>query len=192
MDKAAETRTLAIQALTDPPPASLLAVPLDYIHAEHFRHRTMCSVLDTLCRQDKVDINLLEAAVFFLANDFAVHLIDEEEDLYPLLRRRAKPDDDIAKVLEGLNQDKAPDRFDPETIVAAITNRQSDGDRQFDAETSALVTRFAANEHRHLICENAILLPLARARLTPDDLRNLGRRIAARRGIPYPEASDAH
>ena len=46
-----------------------------------------------------------------------------------------------------------------------------------------LLARFAANERQHLIVENAIVLPLARARLSEDDKQKLGMRMAARRGL---------
>ena len=43
----------------------------------------------------------------------------------------------------------------------------------------------------HLTLENAIVLPLARIRLTADDLRNLAQRMSARRGIKLQEPGNA-
>jgi len=43
------------------------------------------------------------------------------------------------------------------------------------------VAEFAQAKHRHIAIENAMVLPLARARLTPRDWSVLGRGLAARR-----------
>ncbi len=60
-----------------------------------------------------------------------------------------------------------------------------------EAQTSVL-TRFASHVRRHLAAENAILLPIARARLTRRDLQNLSRQMRARRGLPpVAETPDA-
>ena len=55
-----------------------------------------------------------------------------------------------------------------------------------------LPTRFAGRVRRHLAAENAILLPIARARLTPRDLKKLSRQMKMRRGLPpVAETPDA-
>ena len=45
---------------------------------------------------------------------------------------------------------------------------------------------FAEAQRRHIAWENNVLLPLARKRLTEADLKELGRNMAAMRGIVYP------
>ena len=48
---------------------------------------------------------------------------------------------------------------------------------------------FRSSERRHLAWENGAILPLARKRLTPEDLRTLGQKMAALRGIQMNPSS---
>lgn len=183
-----EGRILALEALYTPPPSSLFAEPIEYIFAEHFRQRVLCNLLEELAETYNADRELIKAVLAFLRNDFGLHVIDEEEDLFPLLRRRALPDDRIDDVLGELSHDHALDQSDARRIMDALeATTEQTASVSFDADTTTLLHRFSRNEHRHLILENAIVLPLARTRLTADDLRNLGWRMAARRGVAYPE-----
>lgn len=192
MNKRQEARAMAIEALETMPPASQLLSPLDYIFADHFRQRVLCRVLDDIADDHARDRPLVQAALQFLRSEFAPHVIDEEEDLFPLLRRRAEADDRIEEVLGELSQEHAADKQDADRIMDGLAQAlQADDGTALDEDFRALLHRFAANERRHLIVENAIVMPLARARLTKDDLRSLGRRMAARRGLDYPETDDA-
>lgn len=183
---------MAIEALETMPPVSQLLSPLEFIFADHFRQRVLCRVLDDIADGDAHDKPLVAAALGFLKSEFAPHVIDEEEDLFPLLRRRAEPDDRIEEVLGDLSQEHAADKLDADRIMEGLERaHQRGGEKLMSEEFRALLHRFAANERRHLIVENAIVMPLARARLTKDDLRTLGRRMAARRGLDYPETNDA-
>jgi hemerythrin-like domain-containing protein len=49
------------------------------------------------------------------------------------------------------------------------------------------VREFSETQRRHVTWEDRVLLPLARQRLTPEDLAEIGRSMAARRGIAAPE-----
>jgi len=184
VNKQDEARYMALSTLAAPPPAAQLASPLDYVFAEHFRQRTLCWVIDRIADAEERDEECIGAVLRFLREEFGAHVLDEEEDLFPLLRRRAEPDDRIEEVLGELSQEHAADKLDAEAIVEGLF--AATGRRRFTKAFRGLLHRFAANERRHLIVENAIVLPLARVRLTIDDLRNLGRRMAARRGIDYP------
>ncbi|MCV0425678.1 MAG: hemerythrin domain-containing protein [Roseibium sp.] len=192
MDKHEEQRVLAIGALLDGPPASLFSEPIEYIFADHFRQRSLCSVLEQIADQTVVDHEMASAALTFLEVDFELHVIDEEEDLFPLLRRRARPEDAIENILGTLSQDHALDQFEAETIMDVLTRLTSNAQETCTEKEAGRFKNFASNEKRHLICENAIVLPLARKRLTSVDLKNLGRRMAARRGIIFRGVNNAH
>lgn len=182
---------MALQALDTMPPAAQLTTPLDYIVADHFRQRVLCSVLDDMAETGVVDRDLAAVAQRFLKTDFATHVIDEEEDLFPLLRRRSQPEDRIEDVLGDLSQEHASDKIDVDAIVERLQAIVDSDDNAAGDDFRSLLRRFAVSERRHLIVENAIVMPLARARLTRDDLRNLGRRMAARRGLDYPDDANA-
>ncbi len=183
---------MALQALDTMPPTVHLTTPLDYIVADHFRQRVLCSVLDDIAETGVVDRDIAAAALRFLKTDFAPHVIDEEEDLFPLLRRRSQPEDRIEDALGDLSQEHASDKIDVDAIVDRLQAILDSDDNTAGDDLRTLLRRFAASERRHLIVENAIVMPLARARLTKDDLRNLGRRMAARRGLDYPDDANAN
>jgi hemerythrin-like domain-containing protein len=142
---------------------------------------------DRIADADRRDEACIVAVSRFLQEDFGVHIIDEDEDLFPLLRRRAAPDDGIEAVLCDLSEEHASDRLDATEIIEGLSVNRS-GPRPTE-RLRDLLHRFADSERHHLIVENAIVLPLARARLTVDDLRNLGRRMASRRGVDFPDKS---
>ncbi|MCP4316887.1 MAG: hypothetical protein GY789_12960 [Hyphomicrobiales bacterium] len=183
---------MTIEALENAPPVAQLLSPLEYILTDHFRQRALCQALDELADSDALDTEQAAAALDFLKTEFSPHVIDEEEDLFPLLRRRAEPADDIEEVLGELSLEHATDRDEAELVIGELSSAiEANGSGFPSPKFAELLHRFAANERRHLIVENAIVMPLARARLTADDLRNLGRRMAARRGIDYPETPNA-
>lgn len=183
MDKHEEARTLALEALTTAPAVAMLHDPIEYLFAEHFRQRTLCTVLDQLAESASLDRPLLDAALAFLRSEFGPHVQDEEIDLFPLLRRRAEPEDEIREALQQLSEEHASDRVDANQIIGLLEALAQNDKTELDQQAKQLLKRFAANERQHLIVENAIVLPLARARLTEEDKQELGRRMAARRGI---------
>lgn len=69
-------------------PPALLKEPLEFLFAEHYRHRHMCKVLEYLAAAPGFEAGLIASTDDFIRYDLALHVIDEEEDLFPLLRRR--------------------------------------------------------------------------------------------------------
>ncbi len=187
MDEEQEKRALALQVLNSAPPAALLREPVDYIFADHFRQRTLCRVLDEIADETGWDLEKVEAANRFLGEDFALHIADEEEDLFPLLQRRTGPEEEIGDFIDQLCEDHERNGADADRIRGSLTMVLEQGGADLPAQDFRdLLRRFSADEKRHLIFENAIILPFARARLTADDLKNFGKRMAARRGLDYP------
>ncbi len=192
MKKREETEALALEALDNAPPSSQLAEPLDYIFAEHFRQRVLCNMLDEIADHERPDKSAIEAVLRYLRVEFAPHMQDEEHDLFPMLRRRAEPEDRIDDVIAQLTQEHAADRLDAKLITEGLAKVLAGKAKTGGASPLAkLLHRFAENERNHLTLENAIILPLARIRLTDDDIRNLAHRMAARRSIKLEEAGDA-
>jgi iron-sulfur cluster repair protein YtfE (RIC family) len=52
-----------------------------------------------------------QALLAFLTRDLLLHHQDEEEDLFPLLKTRCKPEDGIEVILAELNRDHATEGF---------------------------------------------------------------------------------
>jgi iron-sulfur cluster repair protein YtfE (RIC family) len=114
--------------------------------------------------------------------DLAQHLVDEEHELFPLLSRRAEPDDGAREVLQRLFAEHRRDRVNAEAVAVHLRRcldiRRAPGD---DPMASAALASFATHELEHLALENAVVLPLARLRLSPKDLSGLRRRLSERR-----------
>jgi len=171
-------------------PADLrrLANPLDYIADDHLRERTVCAMLDRIAVGDEDD-QAFEQVRWFLDRELPLHLQDEEEDLFPMMRRRCEPVDEIDAVIERLRAEHRHAQTDTPEIVGIIDDAMV-GAGAVSAADRAALSSFAAHARRHLIVENAIILPIARARLTGDDLKNLRLRMLQRRGLRLPLGDD--
>ncbi|MGI9522769.1 MAG: hypothetical protein ACR2PG_14090, partial [Hyphomicrobiaceae bacterium] len=73
----------------EPLPRELLRKPLDYILADHLRQRVLCVLCEQLANTEVLIVEIAEEVVAYLKTDMRVHVIDEEQDLFPLIRRRA-------------------------------------------------------------------------------------------------------
>lgn len=182
-----EKRASTLATLATEPPVEQLRSPLDFLFAEHFRQRILCGMLDEITEEETDDAEEVGAVVDFLTGSLRLHVRDEDEDLFPMLRRRAGKDDRIGELLSDLSEEHVADGIDARTIVAGLSCL---GAAAPGAEFCKLLRRFSANERRHLITENAIVMPMARALLTHRDLEELGRRMAMRRGWIYPEGAE--
>lgn len=165
---------------------SLLSSPLEFIVADHLRQRHLCRVMEQLADEPVLDHAVAEAVVEHVSGEMAIHVIDEEEDLFPLLRRRARPDDEVERVLGLLSREHFEDDRLAETIVAGLQEAIEANARTLPSELKATLRNFARRQRRHLAVENAVIMPLAELRLTAKDREGLARRMAVRRGI-HPE-----
>jgi len=164
---------------TDP---QFLARPLDFIAQDHYRERTVCAMLDRIATPTPADPAALANALAFLRHELPLHLMDEEQDLFPLMQRRCPEEDEIDRVINRLLSDHGHAGRDTPAILDILTAVQTDRRGATGAEAQAL-SDYATHARRHLIVENAIILPLARARLTARDLETLHLRMRQRRGI---------
>ena len=113
-----------------------------------------------------------------------LHHQDEDEDLFPLLRRRAAVEGrpEIAAAIEELEREH-------ETMDAQWKRLRerllaiAEGEARLDREE---VARFAWLYRRHMDRESAAVLPFARETLDAAARAELGARMAARRGAPAP------
>lgn len=154
--------------------------PIDFIAEDHMREREVCAFLDRVAAADVPEPTDLADAMVFLSEDLPLHLADEEEDLFPMMRRRCKPEDEIDKAMGRLISDHAHAKTDTPDVVAALSRIRAGGKR-LSSRDCLMLRDFAGHARRHLILENAIILPLARLRLTPKDLRALKARMLERR-----------
>lgn len=156
--------------------------PLEFMLAEHLNHRRMCRALERLAAATEFDAARITALLDFIRFDLTLHVIDEEEDFFPMLRERCLPEDDIEDVLARLSEEHAEDKSLSirvrDVLNACLILRKPAGAIEGGAE--ALLS-FARHEMRHLALENAVVVPLARRRFNAQDLNDLSRRLLARR-----------
>lgn len=168
----------------EPMPKELMHEPLDWLFAEHYRHRQLCTLIERVATASLLLRDETAEIIDFLRYELPLHIIDEEEDLFPLLRRRTQPEDELDKVLGVLSADHKADAVNAanlrDLLEAALRTGVPPG---HTPENRRLMLAFAAGERRHIALENAVILPIARLKLGPDDLRKLALRLAARRGV---------
>ena len=165
-----------------PTSPQLLANPLDFIHEDHLRERQVCTMLDRIAAVDQPDLNEIRQVLEFLRDGLPRPLEDEEQDLFPRLRRRCEREDEIGKVIERLRSDHRHAHEDTPLVIAdleAIDRREG----ELSHQVRARLARFAGHARRHLTLENAIVLPFAKLRLTRGDLESLRLRMMQRRGL---------
>jgi iron-sulfur cluster repair protein YtfE (RIC family) len=172
-----------------PLPENLFREPIDCLYADHFRLWSICDHLDRLASEDVTDPvpQIAQAVIKYLEQDLPLHIADEEDDLFPLLRIRCDPAHNIEAVVATLH-DEHQNEMQLRGALVPHLRRIAAG--QPPERLAAIGRRFAiiaGNIRRHLSCEESLILPLARRQLSPEDMKAIGRRMAARRGIAYPE-----
>ena len=181
-EHATRSDVLALHA----PPHYLLDSPLEYFLADHLRHRAVCGLIRNFIKEkcaSRVDADIVIA---FLNREIPLHRADEEDDLFPALRRRARPEDELGEVLAGLRVDDLERGPRIEQIVAALS-RMSGGDSiRLERRVLEVMQIYVAREHRHIAIENGVVLAIAGVRLNRSDIRSITRGMKARRGISNP------
>lgn len=163
--------------------------PVGLLRACHGRILAHCATLERLVphlARHGADAEAREAMARvhrYFATAAQHHHADEEQDLFPRLNTVAPAliplIQELEREHEGLSrhwQALAPLLAEPEQAMA-------------DAATFArVVAAFIAGYQAHAAKENEHLLPRAAEALSPEDLRELGARMAARRGVALPSA----
>jgi hemerythrin-like domain-containing protein len=169
----------------EPLPLALLHKPLDYILADHLRQRVLCVLCEQIADADRIDVDIVHEIVDYLKSDMVVHVIDEEQDLFPLIRRRAEPEDDIEPALGQLSGDHAAEERIASAIVEKLEHAIVQPAQSISDDLRTALRQFAQSERQHLALEKATVMPLAKIRLNQRDLRDLAARMAARRGVLF-------
>ncbi len=159
--------------------------PLAFLYAEHYRNRVICNTLDaaSLPLERALSTRELESIVDFYTVDRLFHIADEEDSLFPLLRKRCRPSDNLPEILTLLEAEHRSDQALIDTVLdsfLALMRHQSIANPDMLAARSRAMSDF---QRRHLAWENSVVMPLAKRRLTETDLIDLGRAMAERRGI---------
>lgn len=161
---------------------SVFECPLEALRAEHHRQRQICDDMELLAATDVPLPALAVSIVEAWCRDTMLHHLDEDRGLFPRLRARALPEDDIDLLLDRLSSDHHDRVSCPESLLAALAC-MADGALPAPEDRAAL-RALAQATRRHLTLENAVLLPLAGLRLTAGDRAALLAEMRARRVQP--------
>ena len=171
-----------------PPPIDAAQCPIEALYEEHFLQRQMAHDMETLADAQAPRPDLAHRVLGALGGTLPHHRVDEDESLFPRLRRRAHPEDEIDPLLDRLQAEHVELRAMSESLMPALAC-MADGALPAPEDRAAL-HRFAQTERSHLITENALVLPLARLRLTAADKAGTLAEMRARRARtaqPVPE-----
>ena len=149
--------------------------PLDMIASAHALQVQMCDAMERIADglPDEVDRRLCAQVASCLEFDLPLHHHDEEHALFPLLRQRALPEDGLDTILERLAAEHSSDN-DFASEIAEALEMLGQGVRPSNPEMLGYMLRgFFERYRRHVHWENTLVMPLARLRLTADDLETL-------------------
>jgi len=164
-----------------PTDTRLLRSPIDFIAEDHLRLRTMCAQMDCLAAEARPGARDVVELCDYMRHELPLLLADEDEDLIPRVLDRAEPDDDLPKLARRLDDEHGEIERLAATLRGALC--RSSGGVALSGALRKSLCDLAAAVRRHLILENAVLLPLARARLTYRDLCELRHAMLRRRGL---------
>ncbi len=146
--------------------------PLDVIASAHALQVEMCDAMERIADglPDEVDRRLCAQVASCLEFDLPLHHHDEEHALFPLLKNRALPEDGLDNILDRLAAEHSSDNDFASEIAEALESL-GQGGRPANPEMLGYMLRgFFERYRRHVQWENTLVMPLARLRLTSEDL----------------------
>lgn len=172
----------------EPIPENLFREPIDYLCADHFRRRVVCRFLDEIALDPGgPDVaRLASVSLDYIEQDLPLHMADEEADLFGLLREKCVSEDRLDGILAVLSEEHVRFQELSSLLSAGLRYLAAGEPLPQPDEFVHVAPTFAEGQRRHLAWEEAVLFPLARARLSQADLDGMGRNMAARRNVPYP------
>jgi hemerythrin-like domain-containing protein len=168
--------------------------PLGLLSDCHRRIERFLFALATIARTrrggalEPADRQALEAALRYFSTAAPRHSADEEESLFPRLKKSDDPDVRSAlAVLERLEADHRVADAHHAEVDTLVRQWLSDGELSLE-KTEALVAHLTSLEdlyRGHIAVEDRDLFPAAGRALSAGDLEDVGREMAARRNVPF-------
>lgn len=160
----------------------LLVDPIGFLQTEIYRQRVACNTLEALAQAGTNGDARTDAGrvLRYVVKDLQTHIGDLEDCLFPLLRRKSLPDDNLEHLVAHYRSVRELRDQQAGTLVS-ILESMVHGDPP-PANLPAVVRAFVASWRSDVAAENDDILPLAGRRLTDADLKSLGQAMALRRG----------
>lgn len=158
-----------------PLPENLLAQPLEYLGADHFRLETLGRILVDASAPDRVmEDKTRDTLLRFLEVELPRHLNDEEDDLFPLIDAHcpvSSPLHPLVNLLKSMHRRLDGMRAD----LAKTLNR--------DATDGRTAHTFGELLHWNIAIEDSVVMPLASTCLAVSELDFLAHAMSARRQV---------
>ena len=162
--------------------------PLEMLAACHERIEDKLATLERLrphlaAKGSDAEARVAAQAILrYFDTSGAFHHQDEDEDLFPLLRKRAaeRSRDDLCGVIDELGREHVTMTSEWQRLRQELVGI-TQGEPSLNAEGAA---RFASLYRQHMQRETAAVLPFAREALTAAERSRLGERMSARRKTP--------
>ncbi len=174
---------------TDEYRPALFRNPLDLFFADHYRQRVVCNTLEAIAKEEETDLPVedIGAILHFLTQELPTHITDEEDDLLPVLARRCRDDDGFEEIFVILQEEHERDEELSAEVIKGLEVLVAGQPPENPEPFFRYALAYVATQRRHLAWENGFVLPLAKKRLTAGDLEEIGRAMAKRRGVEYPD-----
>jgi hemerythrin-like domain-containing protein len=149
--------------------------PLDMIAHAHAMQAQMCDAMERIADglPDDVDRRLCAQVASCLQFDIPLHHHDEETALFPLLRQKAAPEDGLEQILDRLAAEHSSDTDFASEIAEALEHLGQGGKPPNPDMLGYMLRGFFERYRRHIHWENVLVMPVARLRLTDEDLAKL-------------------
>lgn len=164
--------------------------PLEFLAEEHFRERSICALIDAAAAAASPDKAAIRQVLDFLSGTLPAHVHAELAHFFPLLQARCPAEDDITPVIDAVIAEHDHTMSGLPELERTLRRRLADGLACTEAER-LMLRDFAAHVRRHVVVENAILMPIARARLSKADLSSLRTNMLKSREPPSGGEDDA-
>lgn len=154
---------------------------LEVLAGCHQRIEAQLATLEELCRTPARPA--ARAVLRYFQSEGLQHQHDEDEDLFPLLRRLAAERErlEIAALMDDLEREHATIERQWSRLRQQLELVASGRGSALDADD---VLRFAWLYRRHMEYEAAAIIPFAKEALSAEQRAGLAVRMAARRAIP--------
>jgi len=183
----ADTSVSGHRPIIDPIPDNLIREPIEYLFADHVRQRSLCGMLKSLAERGNAEDALLMGLLAYLEVDHPNHMADEEQGLFPLLQPRLASDSGMTQLLADMEQQHRRDSRLGREIADGFRALLANGGGRMPDALRASIHAFIAGVIKHLSVEDERLLPIARTTLSDGELEQMGRAMAGRRGIDFPD-----
>lgn len=149
--------------------------PLQLMHEEHALHLELCDLLEAIADglPATFDRALATVAIAILPSSLPAHTSFEDDAFFPVLRRRAASNAELCAALECLGAEHDRDSGALIEVTDALKSAVGAGRVENPEMLGYLLRGFFESHRRHIAWEERVVIPAARAVLTPEDLSQL-------------------